>query len=70
MTLDQYFAEEPRGAQIEMAQYLGITETWLSLLVHGKRRPSAILAVKIESATDGLVTRHELRPDLFEVAAH
>jgi DNA-binding transcriptional regulator YdaS (Cro superfamily) len=65
MTLDQYFASEPHGAKAEMARYLGITDVWLSLLISGKRRPSAVLAVKIEDATDGLVQRTELRPDLF-----
>lgn len=67
MTLDQYFATEPRGARQEMAAYLGITETWMSLLVTGKRRPSGLLAVRIERATDGLVSRQDLRPDLFAV---
>lgn len=49
-----------------MAQYLGITPTWMSVLIHDpKRRPSAMLCVKIEQATQGLVTKKELRPDLF-----
>jgi len=48
-----------------MAQYLGVTATWLSLLIHGHRRPSPELAVKIEEATQGLVKRDVLRPDIF-----
>lgn len=67
MTLAEYFATEPRGAKIEMAQYLGITATYISLLIHGKRRPSGPMALSIERATQGLVTRHELRPDLYPV---
>jgi DNA-binding transcriptional regulator YdaS (Cro superfamily) len=48
-----------------MAQYLGITATYMSLLIHAQRRPSPQMAVKIEQATQGLVTRAELRPDIF-----
>lgn len=65
MTLDQYFADEPRGAKLEMAEFLGISATWLSLLIAGKRKASAQLCLKIEQATQGLVTRIELRPDIF-----
>jgi len=65
MNLVEYFATEPRGAKLEMAEYLGITPTWLSLLLGGKRKPSAMLCLKIEEATQKLVTRKELRPDLF-----
>lgn len=65
MTLKAYFSEEPLGAKKEMAAYLGITPTWLSLLISGARRPSAVLAKRIEKATQGIVTAKELRPDLF-----
>ena len=49
-----------------MAEYLGITPTWLGLLIRKARRPSPELAKKIEKATQKLVTAKELRPDLFE----
>ncbi len=67
MTLEEYFATEPRGAKVEMADYLGITATYISLLIHGKRRTSKSLAISIENATQGLVKRQDLRPDLFVV---
>lgn len=67
MTLAEYFSTEPRGAKHEMAQYLGITDTYMSLLIHGKRRPSGAMALSLERATQGLVTRQELRPDLYPV---
>lgn len=50
-----------------MAVYLGITDTYISLLIHNKRRPSGPMALSIERATQGLVTRQELRPDLYPV---
>ena len=65
MKLKQYFDEEPIGAIKEMAEYLGVTQSWMSLLIHERRKPSAALAKRIEEATQGLVTRRELRPDLF-----
>lgn len=65
MTLLEYFSTEPRGAKHEMAQYLGITDTYMSLLIHEKRRPSPQMAVAIDRATQGLVTMYELRPDIF-----
>ena len=67
MTLTEYFSTEPRGSKTEMAQYLGITITYMSLLIHGKRRPSMPMALAIERATQDLVTAKELRPDLFPV---
>ena len=67
MNLQEYFAEEPKGAITEMAIFLGITQTWMSLLINGHRQPSPELAIKIEKATQGLVDRKILRPDLFEM---
>jgi hypothetical protein len=67
MKLQEYFSTEPLGARGEMADYLGISLTWMSLLIHERRTASAALAVKIEKATQGLVTRKDLRPDLFFV---
>jgi DNA-binding transcriptional regulator YdaS (Cro superfamily) len=65
MDLREYFKDEPMGAVNEMAMHLGITATWLSILIHKHKRPSAELAIKIEKATQGLVKREVLRPDLF-----
>ena len=38
MNLREYFAEEPKGAKVEMAEFLGITPNYLSMLIHGKRQ--------------------------------
>jgi hypothetical protein len=65
MDLKEYFATEPDGAIKEMATWLGVTPTWLSLLIHGHRVPSPKLAIAIEKATQGLILRKDLRPDLF-----
>lgn len=66
MNLKQYFKQEPYGSKTILAERLGITLTWLGLLVSKKRRPSAELAKKIEKATKGQVSASTLRPDLFK----
>ena len=65
MTLTEYFKTDIRGAKAEMASYLKITPTWMSLLIAGRRKASPVLALAIEEATGGLVTKQELRPDIF-----
>lgn len=69
MTLQDYFKDKKRGAKNAMAKDLGISSTWMSLIISGRKVCSAELAVEIERITGGLVTRRELRPDIFgEVA--
>ncbi len=65
MTLTEYFKTDVVGAKGEMARYLGITPTWMSLLISGRRNASPELAIELEKATRGLVTRQTLRPDIF-----
>ena len=65
MTLQEYFQDKPRGAQIALARKLGVSKTWMSLLTTGRDVPSAGLALMIEKFTDGKVKRKTLRPDLF-----
>jgi DNA-binding transcriptional regulator YdaS (Cro superfamily) len=65
MNLSDYFKSDIRGAKSEMAEHLRITPTWLSLIISGKRKASPVLALALENATGGLVTRQELRPDIF-----
>lgn len=65
MTLAEYFATLPRGAKSDMAREIGISQTWMALLIAGTHVPSAEVCVGIERYTNGAVTRKELRPDLF-----
>ena len=66
MNLKSYFKQQPYGAKSLFAEKLGITPTWLGLLIRKARRPSAALAKRIEKATKGEVTARDLRPDLFK----
>ncbi len=65
MTLHEYSSNKPRGAQLELAKKLGISKTWMTLITNGHQVPSPELAVLIHQLTNGLVTREELRPDIF-----
>lgn len=64
MQLKDYLGSK-RGEQRRLANALNISPTWMNLLVSGKRDCSPELALAIEQATGGQVTRKELRPDLF-----
>jgi DNA-binding transcriptional regulator YdaS (Cro superfamily) len=65
MTLKEYFSDKKRGAKADFAASMGITRTWLSLIISGREVPSASLTIEIHRATRGKVSREELRPDLF-----
>jgi DNA-binding transcriptional regulator YdaS (Cro superfamily) len=65
MALKKYFLPLPRGSKVSMARALGISKTWLSLIINGRKHPSAYLSKEIEKYTNGEVKREELRPDLF-----
>jgi DNA-binding transcriptional regulator YdaS (Cro superfamily) len=48
-----------------MAKALGISRTWLALIINGQRVPSVRLSLDIERYTHGKVRRKDLRPDMF-----
>lgn len=53
--------KEWKGYNLAKAsETLGISESFLSLLLHGKRNPSPKMALQIEKATKGRVRREEL----------
>jgi DNA-binding transcriptional regulator YdaS (Cro superfamily) len=65
MTLSEFFEAKPRGAKIAMAKKLGVSKTWLSLIISGRQVPSPELSGAIERYTKGMVKRTVLRPDIF-----
>lgn len=68
MQLKEYFENKPHGSKVEFAKSLGITKTWLSLIMSGRKLPSPSLCITIEKLTNKKVKRKELRPDLFSGA--
>ena len=65
MTLTEYFSTKPRGCKLELATKLGISKTWMSLIISKRQPPSPQLCNAIEQHTNGQVTRETLRPDIF-----
>lgn len=53
------------GTQAKLAEASGIVQQHISRLLNGSRPITAEAAVAIERATGGVVSRHELRPDLW-----
>lgn len=53
------------GSQAALARACGYSRSGINLALHGRRKVSAELAVAIERATGGEVSRATLRPDLF-----
>ena len=66
MTLQKFFENRPQGSKAKMAEDLGITRAWLSMIISGAKLPSAALAVAISHYTKNKVSRKSLRPDIFE----
>lgn len=65
MSLREWLKSQGRGSQQKLAQKIGVSETWMSLLVNNRVPCSPALATAIHQATEGQVTRLELRPDIF-----
>jgi DNA-binding transcriptional regulator YdaS (Cro superfamily) len=63
------------GTQRALADLLDIHPSMISQISAGRRKVPASICRKIEEATNGKVTRYDLRPDIFgpapsEEAAH
>lgn len=65
ISLSQYMERE-NTTQAALAEKLGVSASTISLLLSGKRKPSAILTKRIEAVTG--IHRHLLRPDVYEAA--
>ena len=57
------------GSQAELARRIGATGQQVSNWLLREKRAAARYCVAIEDATDGLVTCHQLRPDVFRAPA-
>ena len=56
------------GSQEKLAQALGLTQSTVSQWITGRRPIPAHQCRKIETATGGMVTCFDLRPDVFAPA--
>lgn len=58
-------AVELLGSQKKLADAIGCSQQHISLLIRGAVKTTAEMAVKIDRATDGQVSRKVIRPDIF-----
>lgn len=58
-------AIELAGSQRALAEKIGLSQQGISYLLNEAPQVSAEIAIAIERATDGRVTKEILRPDLF-----
>ncbi len=63
MELKQYISALGRGEAKKLAEQLGVSSSYLSQLASGRCPISPQRCVEIETATDGVVSRRDLRPD-------
>lgn len=62
----QRAVESVGNSQTKLAEKIGTTQSMVWYwLTRAKKGVPAEFVLKIEAATDGKVTRHELRPDIF-----
>ncbi|WP_405048948.1 transcriptional regulator [Rhizobium rhizogenes] len=61
-------AIEAHGSQVKLANAIGCSQQYISWLLSEAKQISAEKALAVEKATGGLVSRHDLRPDVFGVA--
>lgn len=50
--------------KLSLATVCGTTLGYINQIIYGKSRASVQLAIKMEKALDGRITRRELRPDI------
>jgi DNA-binding transcriptional regulator YdaS (Cro superfamily) len=53
------------GGQSALARAVGVSQATVWYWVHKMSRVPAEFVVAVETATNGAVTRHDLRPDIF-----
>lgn len=62
MHLREYCLAES-GRQVSLAEKIGLSSNYLSQIVNGRRPLPIKYCARIEQATNGQVTRRDLRPD-------
>ena len=65
MTFKFYFMHLDPGEKQALADAVGTSYQYLCQIANGHKNAGPVLCRKIEQATNGQVSRHDLRPDIY-----
>lgn len=65
MILQTYLSSLPTGGKARFSEAIGVSSAYLYQMSTGLRPVKPTLARAIQAATNGAVTVHDLRPDIF-----
>lgn len=65
MDVKEFLRSTDKPERERVAKRANTTVAYLFQLSGGFSRPSATMCLRLETASDGRMTREELRPDLF-----
>lgn len=65
MNMKEFIKSLNKSDRELIAKKAGTTDDYLFQIAGGHRNPSAALAKKLEIASGGVITRADLRPDIF-----
>lgn len=63
--MKEYWDSLTKGEQCELAESVGSTHGYLRLVFNGYKKAGFLLAKKIEEMTKGVITKSDLRPDIY-----
>lgn len=69
MDMLKFYRGLDRNAKAALSEELCTSRAYLSQIAYGHRHAGPAFAKRIELATDGVVTRYDLRPDIFDPPA-
>lgn len=62
-------AKELIGSEAALAEVVGVKQPSVNYMLNNGKKVPAEWCIPIEEATDGEVTRHQLRPDIYPEGA-
>lgn len=63
--MKEYWDSLSKVQQAELAQRVGYSQGYLRLIFNGYKKAGFVLAQRLEEQTEGVVSRADLRPDIY-----